>query len=164
MWLDTFPLWLGDNTCIRVWKFFFGLKKIMIVHKDLLHEQNKVPLTVKTLLFFHFCFMICKISAYLKSHWIGHIRRKGVCLNSAAKSRKMGIIHDEVAIYIHIYIYIYIYIYIGACVCVCVYVVHSISFQTFLYGHLELSWTLENSVCYCYTSYEMTDQFLWFQI
>ena len=23
---------------------------------------------------------------------------------------------------------------------------------------------LENSVCYCYTSYEMTDQFLWFQV
>ena len=37
------------------------------------------------------------------------------------------------------------------------------SFQTFLYRHLELSQTLENSVCYCYTSYEMTDQFLWFQ-
>ena len=30
----------------------------------------------------------------------------------------------------------------------------------FSYGHLELSLTLENSVCYCYTSYEMTDQFL----
>ena len=29
----------------------------------------------------------------------------------------------------------------------------------FLYGHLKLSWTLENSLCYCYTSYEMTDQF-----
>ena len=39
------------------------------------------------------------------------------------------------------------------------YVVHSISFQIFLYGHLKLSQTLENSVCYCYTSYEMTDQF-----
>ena len=24
--------------------------------------------------------------------------------------------------------------------------------------------TLENSLCYCYTSYEMTDQFLWFQL
>ena len=40
------------------------------------------------------------------------------------------------------------------------YVVHSISFQTFLYRHLKSSQTLENSVCYCYTSYEMTDQFL----
>ena len=30
----------------------------------------------------------------------------------------------------------------------------------FLYRHLELSQTLANSVCYCYTSYEMTDQFL----
>ena len=39
------------------------------------------------------------------------------------------------------------------------YVVPSISFQTFLYRHLKLSWTLENSLCYCYTSYEMTDQF-----
>ena len=38
--------------------------------------------------------------------------------------------------------------------------VHSISFQTFLYKHLNLSETLENSVSYCYTSYEMTDQFL----
>ena len=38
-------------------------------------------------------------------------------------------------------------------------VVPSISFQTILYRHLKLSKTLENSVCYCYTSYEMTDQF-----
>ena len=30
----------------------------------------------------------------------------------------------------------------------------------FLYRHLKLSLTLENSVCYCYTSYVMTDQFL----
>ena len=37
-------------------------------------------------------------------------------------------------------------------------VVPSISFQTFLYRHLKLSQTLENSLCYCYTSYEMTDQ------
>ena len=29
----------------------------------------------------------------------------------------------------------------------------------FLYRHLKLSLTLENSLCYCYTSYEMTDQF-----
>ena len=34
----------------------------------------------------------------------------------------------------HTYIYIYIYIYI--CVCVCVCVVHSVTFQTFLYRHL----------------------------
>ena len=46
----------------------------------------------------------------------------------------------------------------------CMYVVLSISFQTFLYTHLKLSQTLENSVCYCYTSYEMTDQFLGFQL
>ena len=37
-------------------------------------------------------------------------------------------------------------------------------FQTFLYRHLKLSLTFENSLCYCYTSYEMTDQFLWFQV
>ena len=36
----------------------------------------------------------------------------------------------------------------------CVCVEHSISFQTFLYRHLKLSYTLKNSVCYC---------FLWFQ-
>ena len=41
---------------------------------------------------------------------------------------------------------------------------HTISFQTFLYGHLKLLQTLDNSVCYCYISYEMTDQFLWFQV
>ena len=41
----------------------------------------------------------------------------------------------------------------------------SISFQRFfLYRHLKLSYTLENSVSYYYTSYEMTDQFLWFQL
>ena len=42
--------------------------------------------------------------------------------------------------------------------------VHSISFQTFLYRHLQLSSTLEHLICYCYTYYEMTDQFLWFQV
>ena len=44
------------------------------------------------------------------------------------------------------------------------YVVHSISLRTFLYRHLKWSQTLENSVCYWYISYEMTDQFLWFQV
>ena len=42
------------------------------------------------------------------------------------------------------------------------YVVPSISFQIFLNKHLKLSETLNNSVCYCYSSYEMTHQFLWF--
>ena len=41
---------------------------------------------------------------------------------------------------------------------------HSRRFQPFLYRHLKLSWTLENSLYYCYTSYKMTDQFLWFQV
>ena len=37
---------------------------------------------------------------------------------------------------------------------------HTISFQTFFsHGHLKLRQILENFVCYCYTSYEMTDQF-----
>ena len=40
------------------------------------------------------------------------------------------------------------------------YVVPSIGFQPFLYGNLKLSSTLENLLCYCYTSYEMRDQFL----
>ena len=31
---------------------------------------------------------------------------------------------------------------------------HSIIFQTFLYRHLKLSWALETSVCYCYTSWD----------
>ena len=35
--------------------------------------------------------------------------------------------------------------------------VPSESFQTFLYRHLKLSKTLENPICYCYTSDEMTD-------
>ena len=50
---------------------------------------------------------------------------------------------------IYVYIYIYIYIYI--------YAMNSISSRTFLYRHLQLSETLENSVCYCYISYERTD-------
>ena len=68
-----------------------------------------------------------------------------------------------------IYIYIYIYIQIDRQndrqkekVClwmINIYVVPSISFQTFLYRHLKLSQTLGHSVCYCYISYEMTDQF-----
>ena len=53
------------------------------------------------------------------------------------------------------YIYIYIYIYIRG------------AFNKFpdffLYRHLKLSKTLEK-YCYCYTSYEMTDQFLWVQV
>ena len=39
-----------------------------------------------------------------------------------------------------------------------------IQYVSFLYRHLKLTYTFENSVCYCYTSYEMTDQFLWFQV
>ena len=37
-------------------------------------------------------------------------------------------------------------------------------FPDFLYRHLKLSYTLENSVSYCYTFYETTDQFLGFQL
>ena len=33
-------------------------------------------------------------------------------------------------------------------------------FPDFLYRHLKLLRTLENLVCYCYTCYEMTDQYL----
>ena len=68
----------------------------------------------------------------------------------------------------HIYTYRYTYILIHICIYtqhhIHIYVVHSISCQTFLYRHLKLSKTLENSVCYCYTSYEITDQFLLFQV
>ena len=49
-------------------------------------------------------------------------------------------------------------------ICIYIYVWHSKHFQSFLFRHLELSWTLENSVGYCYTSYEMSDQLLWFQV
>ena len=37
------------------------------------------------------------------------------------------------------------------------YVMPSINYRTFLYRHLKLSWTIENSGCYCYTTYEMID-------
>ena len=44
--------------------------------------------------------------------------------------------------------------------CTCyIYVVHSIGFQTFLYRRSKLLKTLENSLCYCYTSYQMTNHF-----
>ena len=54
---------------------------------------------------------------------------------------------------------------VGSRVHACVYTFRYIrgafnKFPDFLYRHLELSWTLENSLCYCYISYEMTDQFL----
>ena len=50
---------------------------------------------------------------------------------------------------------IYIYIYI--------YEVRTISFRIF-YEPLNLSYILENSVCYCYKSFEMTGQYLWFHV
>ena len=62
-----------------------------------------------------------------------------------------NIINSEICTHTHTYMCIYIYIYIYI-------------FQTFSFGHLKLSKTLENSLCYCYTSYEMTDQFSWFQV
>ena len=45
-----------------------------------------------------------------------------------------------------------------------IYEVNTISFQTFFVWYFKFSKTLENSQCYCYTSYEMTDQILWFQV
>ena len=47
--------------------------------------------------------------------------------------------------------YIYIYMYM--------YEVHTISFQTFFVRAFKIIVNFQNSVCYCYTSYEMTDQF-----
>ena len=74
----------------------------------------------------------------------------------------------------HTHIYIYIYIYANVpieglsrnyLVILNIFRISSvtlirgafISLQTFLYRHLKLSYTLENSPCYCYISYEMTD-------
>ena len=60
--------------------------------------------------------------------------------------------HTPVYLSLSLSIYIYIYIYIRGAF---------IKFPDFfLYRNLKLLYTLENSVCYCYTSYEMTDQFL----
>ena len=55
---------------------------------------------------------------------------------------------------------IYIYTY------TCIYILdmHMVSFQTFFIWAFKIDVTLENSVCYCYTSYEMTGQFLWLQV
>ena len=39
-----------------------------------------------------------------------------------------------------------------------------ISFQSFLFRHLKLSKTLENSVCYYYKFYNKSDQFLSFKV
>ena len=56
------------------------------------------------------------------------------------------------------------------CVCVCVHLfiikIHVCNIYTwciqyvtklFFYRNLKLAWTLENSLCYCYTAYEMTN-------
>ena len=48
------------------------------------------------------------------------------------------------------------FLFPGLCINLFYYIIWLISFQTFLYRHLKFSSTLENSVCYCYTSYEMT--------
>ena len=37
---------------------------------------------------------------------------------------------------------------------------NSISFQSFLVQAFKLSYAVGNSVCFCYTYYEMTDQLL----
>ena len=55
---------------------------------------------------------------------------------------------SSLSLSLSLYIYIYIYIY----------VVPSISFQTFFVWAFKI--VVDNSVCYCYTSYEMTDQIL----
>ena len=52
---------------------------------------------------------------------------------------------------------------VRVCVCVCVCLFVCGSFHKFLdifVQALNLSLTLEYSVCYCYTSYEITDEFL----
>ena len=55
-----------------------------------------------------------------------------------------------------IYLCMFISFYLNLNIYIYIYVVDSISFQTFLYKHLKLSKTLENSVCYCYTPYDFT--------
>ena len=55
--------------------------------------------------------------------------------------------------FVCIYIYIYIYIY----TCMNIRGAYD-KFPDFLYGHLNCR-TLDNSLCYCYISYEMTDQY-----
>ena len=38
------------------------------------------------------------------------------------------------------------------------------TFPDFFVQAFKIVVYLENSICHCYTSYEMTDQFLWFQV
>ena len=59
--------------------------------------------------------------------------------------KKQSVVFNRTSLSLYIYIYIR-----GA----------FNKFPDILYRHLKLSQTLENSVCYCYASYEMTDQFL----
>ena len=63
--------------------------------------------------------------------------------------------HTHTHAHTHTHTHIYIYIYIGSAFS---------KFPDILYKHLKFGLTLENPVYYCYTSYEMTDQFLLFQV
>ena len=70
--------------------------------------------------------------------------------------------HNYTHINNHTHTHARVHKYIYICVCVCVCVVSSISFQTFFVWAFKIA--VDSSVCYCYTFYKMTDQFLWFQI
>ena len=46
----------------------------------------------------------------------------------------------------------------------CIYMMPSICFHTFFVQAFKMSEILDNSLCYYYTAYKMTDQYLWFQV
>ena len=78
-----------------------------------------------------------------------------LCMSYGVHTVFSGHINSIYDIYIYIYIiYIYIYIYIF----IYIYEVRTISFQTFFVWAFKIFVDSWNSLCDCYTSYEMTDQ------
>ena len=71
---------------------------------------------------------------------------------------KMSIMFNEICIYI----YIYIYMCVCVCVCVCVWVCVFGAFNSFPYFFVQAFKIVVDS--WKFSMYEMTDQYLWFQV
>ena len=106
-------------------------------------------------------------------HYLGYYATETPLSQPFCDESALGKIITHTHTHTHIYIYIYIYtlrlfgwldlmayrpcrLFNTRCI--------RIVSRLFSYGHLKFSKTLDNSVCDCYTSYGMTDQFLWFHL
>ena len=123
---DALPLRLGNTTCVicsKVCKSLSGLNRLMVVHKNLLQEQNKTTCTVITPFVYYQCLQDwCWFEESFESQswWLS---------NHLSVYRHVGM---NASLLIFMYVCMYVYMYLYECLFISIYVSIYLFFYFFL--------------------------------